>query len=80
MSQKTTRRDGPSPNAYAFAWSVSALTSSTRSGMSPTPSSASYSRAAARSALSRSGFVVKSRYGATNVKSAAMADEDRGAR
>ena len=27
VSQKTTRRDGPSPYAYAFAWSVSTLTS-----------------------------------------------------
>ena len=43
VSQKTTRRDGPRPYAYALACSVSWLTSSTRIGMSPTPSSGSYS-------------------------------------
>ena len=48
--------------------------------MSPTPSSDRTRAAAASSALSRSGFVVKSRYGATNVKSDAMADEHGGAR
>ena len=81
VSQKTTRRDGPRPNAYAFACSVSSLTSSTRIGMSPTPSSALVLVAPPRAAPDRrSGSVVKSRYGATNVNSAAMRDEHGRAR
>ena len=35
--QRTTRRDGPKPRAYAFAWLVVPLTSSTSIGMPETP-------------------------------------------
>ena len=37
MLQSTTRREGPKPTAYAFAWLVVPLTSSTRIGMPETP-------------------------------------------
>ena len=35
--QSTTRREGPKPTAYAFAWLVVPLTSSTSIGMLETP-------------------------------------------